>query len=194
MKLITVGLLTLLLSACVLEEDAFSDQVSFTNDSEVATFTEVDLEQRTGYFSIELTKPKQLEKRCVDTECSQTLFTHNGNYFDFSFIADGDWTKDLSMLSGEETELMLHTQVRRVNGTFYFYQDYENSNPLLFRVEAQWSDFISGDSGNGIEAYYSPVCGCVIIDLDLDDYIAYSANSTEVTSNLSNYFRFEFLL
>ena len=121
MKLYTVGLLTLLLSGCVLDEDAFDDQVSFTNDDEVATFSEVDLEQRTGFFSIELTKPKQLEKQCVDTECSRTLFVHKGHYFDFSFVADGDWTRDLSMLSAEETELMLHTQIRRAVARFYFW-------------------------------------------------------------------------
>lgn len=197
MKLGIASILVLLLQACF-DEDAFDHQVVFSNDHERINLTRVGLEQRTGFFTVDVTEPKQLDKWCVDTECSQTLFTHKGHYFDFSFIADGDWTGDLSTLPKEEVDLMLHTQVRQVNATFYFYQDYKNTNPLLFTVKAMWPDFISGSygdgtgGGKGIAAYYISTCYCAFISLSLGDYIAQDSSGNEINSELQAGFKFNF--
>ena len=178
-------LISLATQACVFDDDAFADNVWFIVDDEYVNFTSIDLELRTGDFFVKLQEPKPMDKWCIGEDCAQTLFTHKGHYFDFSFIADGDWTGDLSQLSKEEIDLLLHTQVREVNATVYFYQDFENTNPLLFTIRPSWPDFISGSSGNGIEAGYGSNCGCVRINLDINEHIAYDVNGNGLAADLS---------
>ena len=177
-------LISLATQACVFDDDAFADNVWFIVDDEYVNFTSIDLELRTGDFFVKLQEPKPMDKWCIGEDCAQTLFTHKGHYFDFSFIADGDWTGDLSQLSKEEIDLLLHTQVREVNATVYFYQDFENTNPLLFTIRPSWPDFISGSSGNGKEAYYGSYSGAVLVDLNIHEATAYDVNSNELSADL----------
>lgn len=186
-KLLICSLICLLIQACVFDDDAFDDQVAFYNDGERVNFSDVDLELRTGFFSFDVgssNKPIELNKECLDTSCTQTLFAYHGSYLDFSFIADGDWTGDLSQLPKGEIDQLLWTQVREANATVYFHEDYENTSPLLFTIKPSWADFTSGTSGNGKQAYYSS-SGFILISLMINEYLAYDQNNKVLSADLS---------
>lgn len=135
------------LQACLSDKDLFGFEYEFDNGIERIILDDVALSVRRGSFVVDVgskENPVSLVKTCIDDDCTQTLFEYNGDYFDFSFITDGNWTGDLSQLPKEEIEQLLWTQAREINAVVRFYEVYEKINPLLFTINPSWLYFSAG--------------------------------------------------
>ena len=196
LKTLTYFGFLLSLAGCIQVEKNTEGIIDFQSGPEFVSFSNFDLEQKEGIVSFQVgtsSEPHQLVKKCVDISCNQTRFDYQGFYLDFNFIADGDWTENLEGYSNEELDLMLQAQVREVHAEIRFYENYENTNQLAFKVNTIWPDFISGNSGNGITAF-SRGGNYIFIDLDLDELKANDANGNIVTIDLGGSLHLDFLL
>ena len=137
-------LLCSIMSSCVFDDGTFDHQINYELEQEKGSFTGIDLTARSGHMRINVGafgSPVELNKKCLDSGCSETELSYNGFYTDFSLIVAGDWTGDLTQLSQDEVKLRLLTLTRKISATVYFHKDFDYNDKLLFQVDIEQDEF-----------------------------------------------------